>query len=252
MQSQQYQNHIGNVLYKVNVYQYAVKFYHHSDHYKNSDEQALKCLYNMGLDYNEKGEYRKARTAFKEAGDYKDSDSKKVEALKEAIRISKPGTSVIKIGKYTWKVLEVEDNKALLLKNKVLPEMTFCSSVENASWEDSDLRKFLNNDFIDKAVFSPEEMKNILKTPVSNGGNSVYGVAGGNDTSDYLFLLSNEEARSYESVFKKFKGRTWLRSPGGAPGSASFLTDKGLVMDYGYAVTSDEFTAMPAMWFNLQ
>ncbi len=242
---------IGNALYNVNAYKYALKFYHHSGDYKDTKDKAMKCQYMLGLDYEAKGNYKMAKKAFYASGNYKESDVKKVAALKQVLKNARPGISVVKIGKYNWKVLKVEDTKVLLLKKAALPKRAYSSNVSNAAWENSDLRKYLNNNFLND-TFSKEELKNILQTTVSNSANAKYGTAGGNDTSDYLFLLDIDEAHTYNTFFKALKGRSWLRSPGSSSGSAAFITDKGLVMDFGYDVTSDEFTAIPAMWFNIQ
>lgn len=242
---------IGNVLYNADAYKYALKFYHHSGDYKDTKDKVMKCQYMLGLDYEAKGDYKQAKKAFYASGDYKESDVKKVAALKQVLKNARPGISVVKIGKYNWKVLKVEDTKVLLLKKAALSKRAYSSDASNAAWENSDLRKYLNSDFLN-ATFSAEELKNIIQTTVSNSANAKYSTAGGNDTSDYLFLLSIDEAQTYNTIFKGLKGRSWLRSPGGSPDSAAFITDKGLVMDYGYDVTSDEFTAIPAMWFNIQ
>ncbi|SHO48618.1 DUF6273 domain-containing protein [Anaerocolumna xylanovorans] len=240
---------VANVLYKADSYKYALKFYNRAGDYKESKQRIIVCQYNIGLDLEEKDDYLGAKRAFAAAGDYKDSDAKKVNALKQFLKHSEAGT-LVKIGKYTWRILAIEDNQVLLIKKNALKKKAFHTTLEDVTWENSTLHQYLNTDFLNDA-FSKEEQKNIIHTKVKNSDNATYGTDGGKDTLDFLFLLSIDEAKQYESIFKNFKNNSWLRTPGGNPNSAAFLSEKGLIMDYGYAVTSDEFSAAPAMWFNL-
>lgn len=240
---------IGNVLYKADSYNYALKFYNRTGDYKDSKQKIIKCQYMVGLDSEARGDYKAAKKAFTAAGDYKDSDIRKVKALKLVLKNSKIG-SIVKVGKYNWKVLDIEENKVFLLKKAALSKRAYSSASNNVTWETSTLRQYLNKDFLE-GYFSAEEQKNILQTNVKNSTNAAYGTDGGKDTLDYLFLLSIDEAQKYKSVFEGYKGTSWLRTPGGNPDSAAFIGQKGLIMDYGYTVTSNEFKAIPAMWFNI-
>lgn len=239
---------IGNVLYKVDAYNYALKFYNRSGDYKDTKQKIIECQYMLGLDYEAKGDYKAAKKAFAAAEDYKDSNARKVNALKLVLKNSKAGT-IVKIGKYNWKVLKIEENQVLLLKKAALSKRAYSSDANNATWENSTIRQYLNNDFL-KAAFTKEEQMNILQTSVKNSGNAAYGTDGGKDTLDYLFLLSISEAKEHKDIFKDYKGTSWLRSPGGNSNTAAFIEAKGLIMDYGYIVTDKDFKAIPAMWFN--
>lgn len=240
---------VATLLYKADSYKYALKFYNHTGDYKESKQRRMVCQYHVGLDLEAKKDYLGAKRAFAAAGTYKDSDVRKVTALKQFLKHSKAG-SLVKIGKYTWRILDIEDNQVLLLKKNALKKKVFSTTPENVTWENSSLRQYLNTDFFKKA-FTAEEQKNIINTKVKSSNNATYGTAGGNDTTDYLFLLSIDEAQQYKSIFKNFKSNSWLRTPGGTPNSAAFISDKGLIMDYGYVVTSNEFSAVPAMWFSV-
>ena len=78
---------------------------------------------------------------------------------------------------------------------------------EDITYEESTIRGFLNNDFYDEA-FSENEMNIILETKVLNkDNNNIYqksssgdkkmDTVGGEDTEDYVFILSFDEAKKY-------------------------------------------------------
>ncbi|MDR0220034.1 MAG: CAP domain-containing protein [Lachnospiraceae bacterium] len=98
-------------------------------------------------------------------------------------------------GGYEWRVLEVREGKALLLSEYVLGHREYSGEREGATWETCDLRAYLNDKFY--KFFSESEQAQIVKTRVSNKDNQWYGAPGGNDTDDYIFLLSIEEVVQY-------------------------------------------------------
>ena len=93
-----------------------------------------------------------------------------------------------------WIVLDEKDGNALLLSRYGLDSVPFHSEKEDAAWEKSTLRTWLNNDFV-KNSFTPEEQAAIRVTAVKNGadqGNSIS--ISSADTQDRVFLLSYAEA----------------------------------------------------------
>ena len=113
--------------------------------------------------------------------------------------------------KIIWRVLSVEDrNKdgiedtALLLTEQCLDAMQFDvpkgrASFEEADWESSTLRKWLNNAFYN-AAFNDKEKSAIVETDIStekyNGDIA--------ETKDKLFLLSFEDIQNERYGFKSF------------------------------------------------
>lgn len=100
-----------------------------------------------------------------------------------------------------WRVLAVDGSKALLLAEQPLVGMPYNSDdsfLYEVTWETCSLRDWLNGSFLNDA-FSREEQQSILQTNIStpdyNQGGFV--VSGGNDTQDYVFLLSAEETKAY-------------------------------------------------------
>lgn len=217
--------------------------------YKDSKERLIECRYlNASKDIANKN-YKAAAKGYAAIGNYKDSEKQLVSVQQNIIRSSKLGGK-IKIGKYDWIVLEVNENKAFLMKNTSMNEMPFNTEAIETTWENSTLREWLNSDFFDNS-FSDTEKANILLTDVKNSDNVTYNTSGGSDTLDYMFIFSIQEAKDYSYLFPEFKTNTWLRSSGAYPNTAAFLSENGMVMDYGYIVTSNNFKIRPVMWYML-
>jgi len=94
--------------------------------------------------------------------------------------------------KIDWRVLAVENGKALLLSEKILDTKPYNDKIEDVTWETCTLRKWLNNDFYSTAFSSSEQLR-IVTNIVVNSDTPDNGNLGGNDTSDKLFLLSYAE-----------------------------------------------------------
>lgn len=239
----------ANAFMMTGSYKTAIKIYSKMGPYKDCVARLTECRYKQGLKYEADKDYDNARKLFKAAGNYKDSDTRKVRMEISIIKNSMPGDKVT-VGLYRWRVLAVGKDKALLLKKNSIPNQQYNNTVAASTWETSSIRSWLNKDFMNDA-FTKAEQENILLTNVDNGINSVYGTKGGNNTQDSCFLLSIDEAKQYSSILQKVKSNSWLRSPGSNINSAAFLTLKGAVMSYGYDVTNREFGVLPAFWFKL-
>lgn len=88
-----------------------------------------------------------------------------------------------------WKVLEIQDGKAMLISKYGLDCQPYHKSKKPITWEKCSMRAWLNKDFLKKA-FSKEEQEAILTTEVDNGKEN--GI-----TKDQIFLLSKGEAETY-------------------------------------------------------
>ena len=95
-----------------------------------------------------------------------------------------------------WIVLNVDDGKALLLSRYGLDARTYNTELAYTSWEQCDMRSWLNADFLN-AAFTEAEQHAILTTPVDNSSEEdISGWTEGKDTQDQVFLLSHTEAFS--------------------------------------------------------
>lgn len=103
-------------------------------------------------------------------------------------------------GPIKWKVLDIKDNKALIITNGVFREMIFDDKKENEypMWENCSLRIWLNDSFI-KSYFLDEEKDRIQITNNSNSSIKKYddSIIEAHNTNDRVFLLSAEEAAEY-------------------------------------------------------
>ena len=122
-----------------------------------------------------------------------------------------------KISPIRWRVLDVRDETALLLADRMLDCVPYNTLDEDVAWQDCTLRSWLNGygaevnragvdytgiGLIDRA-FTEQERAAILTTHCENPDNPAYGTDSGADTEDCLFILSNgqvfdgEEAGRY-------------------------------------------------------
>jgi hypothetical protein len=182
--------------------------------------------------------------------------------------------SIVKIANMGWRVLDIENNKALLISEKIIKKLPYNVIVKDISWENCTIRKYLNSDFIDKL----EEIKSaITETTINNLNNQWYGTTGGNLTKDKVFLLSLDEVCRYFgdsmsqlrnvrknnwyfkdhnntnriAVYEGEKTWWWLRSPGYMDTNATYVHDNGAISCYGISVDSDWLGVRPALWLNL-
>lgn len=241
--------YLANIYKLAGAYGSAIKIYHKLDEYKDSKEKVIECQYLNGLDLEAEKNFISAEKAYAAAEDYKDSENKKVEMDKLIFKNSEAG-DIVELGNCKWTILDINKSQVLLLKKEALSGRAYHNVFEDITWEESTLRRYLNTVFLTQ-TFSEKEQDNIILTNVKNSDNSRFDTAGGNDTKDYIFLLSADEVQKYYSLFKGFKSNSWLRSPGNSPRSAAFLSVNGSVMDYGYMVDCEEFTIRPALWFNI-
>ncbi|MBQ4573169.1 MAG: hypothetical protein IJA80_07815 [Clostridia bacterium] len=231
----------------------------------------------------EEKNYEEAYLTFKSLRRFKDSKSQASTLLKEHPEVAQVG-DIITFGNYEqdnktangkeeieWKVLEKDENgKMFLISRYALDCRHYHSSVEQVTWETSDIRSWLNNDFY-KTAFDNTERAKIKTTTLENRDNADYNTDGGNDTKDKVFLLSIDEAKAYlpstvervciatkyaESQGSQLEGLTrscrwWLRSPGSTLYNASFVKIDGFILQLGTPVSVEKRSVRPAIWVEL-
>jgi len=131
-----------------------------------------------------------------------------------------------------WIVLAKHKGRYLLISKYGLDCKPYHHEKTDITWENCDLRKWLNDDFIN-AAFTKEEQNKIQQVTIHNPNNATFGTPGGNPTRDKVFLLSlyeakrlfkNDETRICKSTtYAKDQGAKakddsgncwwWLRSP---------------------------------------
>ena len=170
-----------------------------------------------------------------------------------------------------WIVMKKEGNQVLLLSKYVLDAKPYNEELEEVTWETSDIRQWLNNEFYTTA-FNKAEKAKIQTSLIKNEDNSEYGTSGENDTEDKVFLLSKKEAKTlFSNNEEKIAKATeyaeksgvyvneekvagwWLRSPGDNSDSAAVVYSYGWGYRYGYDVYySYGGGVRPALHLNLQ
>ena len=109
-----------------------------------------------------------------------------------------------------WTVLDVSnDGVCLLISKYALDCKPYNAAQKDVTWETCSLRNWLNGSFYNNA-FSAAEREKIVLTKNKNADNPVYGTDGGNDTNDYVFILSHDEIEKYYGVNKNTgAGNEW-------------------------------------------
>jgi len=184
---------------------------------------------------------------------------------------------VIKFGNYPqdkdgtekpikWIVMKNEGNQVLLLSKYVLDTKPYNKELEKVTWETSDIRQWLNNEFYTTAFNKAEKVK-IQTSLIKNEDNSEHGTSGGNDTEDKVFLLSEKEAETLFSndderiakatgyaeksgvcVNKEKSAMWWLRSPGSDSYGAAGVRSYGWVSRDGNIVYDNSGGVRPALY----
>lgn len=148
-----------------------------------------------------------------------------------------------------WKVINIRSGMVCLITSDIIRHKPYHKSFELVTWENCDLRAWLNNYFI-KNYFSSVERKRIVNTTVPPEPNTFpYSTNCGDQTEDKVFLLSNNEAMH---LFKNNDLRVasdwwWLRVPGKNNCMACFVEIDGKVERKGASVHSDG-GVRPVMW----
>ncbi|MCL2855349.1 MAG: DUF6273 domain-containing protein [Defluviitaleaceae bacterium] len=167
---------------------------------------------------------------------------------------------MVRFGRFDWRVLTiVAGNRALLISNEILEKRAYHGDFEvklgmerSITWEKSALRKYLNTQFLE--MFSKEERGRIVVTRNTTEAS--------NDTNDYVFLLSLEEARStmkgnadrvarYSGKSRSTTSWWWLRSPGRDQHRAKSVYGDGHIYVRGFNVDDSDGGVRPALWINL-
>jgi len=199
-----------------------------------------------------------------------------------------------------WRIIGLEGNAACLIADKLMDCRPYHTENGPITWESSTIRSWLNGypaeensaridyrgiGFLDMA-FDEEQQRALIRTRVENRPNRKYGTDCGNDTEDYLFLLSNDEVISsdtaarngfytssgYDDPAKRFRSTmyakcmgSWWSSVSGYMGngfwfmrtggynreSVTYICDFGYIYERGTISTCEDAGVLPAVWIDL-
>ena len=192
-----------------------------------------------------------------------------------AVMIAQGETRNIPFGDYTWRVLEVQNDRALLLTEDIIEQHCYHEKAANVTWETCTLREYLNGEVYEN--FSAADRKQIALTRNENPDNTwgstngrPFNTPGGNPTDDYIFLLSVADVLQYfpdlilhkderyykadERLIAKFNDSAhwwWLRSPGMVSNYVTSVDFDGRLFVRGLHVYFDVGGVRPALWVKL-
>ena len=189
-------------------------------------------------------------------------------------------SDLIRFGDLDWCILEVQNDRALVLCDKVIEKRRYHERHEAITWARCTLRYYLNDNLF--KTFSSDEQSLIIETRKINPSNYWFGTDGGEDTFDRIFLLSFPEVVKYFGDSRQLRHKNkntkyfiddafnvertavdvqqkpsswWLRSPGNSSSFASCVTADGRIAvggDFVNRFNAPDSGVRPAMWVNWQ
>lgn len=95
-----------------------------------------------------------------------------------------------------WMVLDVQEDRVLLVSRQILEDRAFDESGEDRLWNESSLRTWLNDSFFQEA-FTEREQASVQLSHLETPGESVHDTELVPATEDRVFLLSIQEVEQY-------------------------------------------------------
>jgi len=178
-----------------------------------------------------------------------------------------------------WRILDKHDGRMLLILDKVIEKKPYHSEYTPVTWANCSLRQYLNDSFFD--TFDSESKDKIIETEISNANNPWFGINGGADTMDRIFLLSIEETVRYFGDSRQLRNKNrntkyfindnfnyvrkavdsvgtaacwWLRTPGNTPSFAANVASDGRIVVSGDFVNRSSCMGggiRPALWLKV-
>lgn len=168
-----------------------------------------------------------------------------------------------------WVTAHVEGDRALIMSRYLLTGRRYKTLLRAVTWEESALRRWLNQQFYEMG-FTSEERSVITSTWMETDTNPVNQTDGGNDTEDTLFLLSISEIQSYLGANAALCGAKgtpyalakidwtgytgnafyWLRTPGYKGDRTTYINTNGGI-DMKGAPVDEIYGVRPAMWISV-
>jgi RNA polymerase subunit RPABC4/transcription elongation factor Spt4 len=171
-----------------------------------------------------------------------------------------------------WRVIDRSGDWALVITEESIEYQPYNNTEEEVTWETCSLRKWLNEDFYNRA-FSPSEQNLIGVGTQYADSNSVNQLSGGNNTQDKVFILNISEAEGYfktederkavpsarakslAEIERKRQGNFvfpedygwWLRTPGATYRTAAQFTTYGMTWSCGVGVNRYGYVR-PVIW----
>lgn len=200
------------------------------ENYKDSEEKGKQASYLYALELLENKEYSKSASEFLALDNYKDSKEKVIEIYNLFGE-----QDVLYFGKYkenpiAWQIVETKEHQVLLIARDVIDEMVYNKEFKAIEWKDSDIRKWLNEEFYNS--FDEKEKQKI----VNNG-------------EEKVFLFTNKNVEKYKKI-KNTSKSWWIATNGNEKTKAMYVKENGTIEKGGDIVTKLH-GVRPAIWINL-
>lgn len=166
-----------------------------------------------------------------------------------------------------WIVLDEQDGYTLLMADQIIASRGWMDTdSEGATWAETDLRRWLDNDFYNVA-FSDEEKSHMALFDAVQLRNPRYGTSAGEATVDPVSLLSYQELIHYmptdeerkttptdyaiaEGCYQNTDGDAawWLRSPGPTADAPEYLASQGNLGARAHHINDSTIGVRPVVW----
>lgn len=166
-----------------------------------------------------------------------------------------------------WIVLDEKDGYALLMTDRIIASRGWMDAdSEGATWAESNLRRWLDNDFYNTA-FSDEEKSHMALFDAVQLPNPRYDTPAGEATVDPVSLLSYQELIHYmptdeerkttptdfaiaEGCYQNPDGDAawWLRSPGPSADAPEYLASRGNLGARTHYINDSTIGVRPVVW----
>lgn len=176
--------------------------------------------------------------------------------------------SIIKFGSYwqsksqsegktpiEWRVLAINNNKALLISEYALDCKPYSSVLLNTPWETSTIKTWLNTYFL-KEAFTPEEQVQIMLGPFlldSDKANKYFYDNSKRQCVPTEYANSNGSLTMNHNTL--INGKTacywWLRSHANEQGSVAYVTDSGAIVPYARRFDCLNIGIRPSFWLQV-
>lgn len=151
-----------------------------------------------------------------------------------------------------WKTIRIKDRKALIISSSIICRAPYQQPARQyMTWSECSLRTWLNNEFLNNS-FNPRERRRIVQYKLNNDNNPDYYTAGGDITTDSIFLLSIYEATAFfaNNQDRSIGDSWWLRSPGFSPSDAAYIDSDGRISING-SDNENINGVRPALWLSI-
>ncbi len=184
-----------------------------------------------------------------------------------------------------WEILDVDNKNLLLISKTILDIQPFQRKWEDVTWENCDLRHWLNKTFFSRA-FNYRDRKRIVETSVDSGRDKIF-ILSAEEAVKYLCMTKDSNGNYYSENavgqptkyacslgaysktvvkdwcgFKKYKyselflnktvGWWWLRTPGYRQSNVMYVYDDGSIDATGLGNSRDYVGVRPALWITLE